>query len=185
MPALDPMASGGFIGRPPRQPGRWVYVGRNTDNGAGLGSNRRISGRTGIRTTQVPRPDRCPWPVPFRSIAQRSMFHMPPTPDLTDPTVASVSTDPEIRGRSRSRWLHRVRSPAGSVGLGMLAVLALLLVLRVGLCVALGAWRAGWSPALLRLMLLHQYSCLRAQLKLDGWQQAPSFEDLAERLWGG
>jgi len=48
---------------------------------------------------------------------------------------------------------------------------------------------APWTPdlrqRLLRLMLLHQYSCLRAQLKLDGWQQAPSFEDLAERLWGG
>lgn len=128
MPALDPMASGGFIGRPPRQGGRRVYVGRNTDNGAGLGSNRRISGRTGIRTMQVPRTDRCSWPAPFRSIAQRSMFHRPPTPDLTDPTVASVSTDPVIRARSRSRWLHRVRSPAGSVGLGMLAVLALLLL---------------------------------------------------------
>ena len=56
------------------------------------------------------------------------MFHRPPTPDLADPTVASVSTDPVIRARSRSRWLHRVRSPAGSVGLGMLAVLALLLL---------------------------------------------------------
>lgn len=44
-------------------------------------------------------------------------------------------------------------------------------------------WTVGQRQQLLRLILLHRYSCLRAQLKLDGWQAAPSFEDLAERLW--
>jgi hygromycin-B 7''-O-kinase len=44
-------------------------------------------------------------------------------------------------------------------------------------------WTAGQRQQLLRLILLHRYSCLREQLKLDGWQAAPSFEDLAERLW--
>ena len=36
---------------------------------------------------------------------------------------------------------------------------------------------------LLRLLLLHRYSGLRGQLKLPGWEQAPTFEELAERLW--
>ena len=31
--------------------------------------------------------------------------------------------------------------------------------------------------------LLHRYSGLRAQIRLDGWQQAASFEALADRLW--
>lgn len=44
-------------------------------------------------------------------------------------------------------------------------------------------WSAEQRRQLLRLMLLHRYSCLRAQIKLDGWQQAPSFEALADRLW--
>jgi hygromycin-B 7''-O-kinase len=38
--------------------------------------------------------------------------------------------------------------------------------------------------ALLRLLLLHRYSNLNAQIALPHWQQAPSFEELAERLWG-
>ena len=37
--------------------------------------------------------------------------------------------------------------------------------------------------ALLRLLLLHRYSNLQAQIALPGWQQAGSFEELAERLW--
>jgi hygromycin-B 7''-O-kinase len=37
--------------------------------------------------------------------------------------------------------------------------------------------------ALLRLMLLHRYSNLKAQLALPGWQQASSFEALAALLW--
>jgi len=37
--------------------------------------------------------------------------------------------------------------------------------------------------ALLRLMLLHRYSNLKAQLALPGWQQAPSFETLAALVW--
>ena len=50
----------------------------------------------------------------------------------------------------------------------------------------LGAdWDAPQRRQLLRLMLLHRYSCLRAQISLPDWQQAPTFEDLAERLWGG
>lgn len=56
--------------------------------------------------------------------------------------------------------------------------------LRNGLGLA-APWTAELRQRLLRLMLLHRYSCLRAQLKLDGWQAAPTFEDLAERLWGG
>lgn len=36
---------------------------------------------------------------------------------------------------------------------------------------------------LLRLMLLHRYSCLRAQIALPGWQEAPDFESLAARVW--
>ena len=46
-------------------------------------------------------------------------------------------------------------------------------------------WTADLRQRLLRLLLLHRYSQLRGQLQLDGWQAAPSFEDLAERLWGG
>lgn len=45
------------------------------------------------------------------------------------------------------------------------------------------AWSAEQRRQLLRLMLLHRYSCLRAQVKLDGWQTVPSFEALADRLW--
>jgi hygromycin-B 7''-O-kinase len=37
--------------------------------------------------------------------------------------------------------------------------------------------------ALLRLLLLHRYSNLKAQLALPGWQGCASFEDLAEALW--
>jgi hygromycin-B 7''-O-kinase len=35
----------------------------------------------------------------------------------------------------------------------------------------------------LRLMLLHRYSNLRAQLVLDGWRDARDLDDLARRLW--
>jgi hygromycin-B 7''-O-kinase len=36
---------------------------------------------------------------------------------------------------------------------------------------------------LMRLLLLHRYSNLRAQLACDGWERAQSFEELAETLW--
>jgi hygromycin-B 7''-O-kinase len=36
---------------------------------------------------------------------------------------------------------------------------------------------------LLRLLLLHRYSNLAAQLALPGWQQCATFEALAARLW--
>lgn len=36
---------------------------------------------------------------------------------------------------------------------------------------------------LLRLMLLHRYSNLKAQIACEGWQQAGSFEELAARIW--
>ncbi|MBT9487669.1 MAG: phosphotransferase [Rubrivivax sp.] len=36
---------------------------------------------------------------------------------------------------------------------------------------------------LLRLLLLHRYSCLPAQIALPDWQAAPSFEALAAMLW--
>lgn len=37
--------------------------------------------------------------------------------------------------------------------------------------------------ALLRLLLLHRYSNLGAQIACPGWQQAPSFEALAPLIW--
>jgi len=37
--------------------------------------------------------------------------------------------------------------------------------------------------ALLRLLLLHRYSNLRAQIACPGWQQAPDFETLAALIW--
>jgi hygromycin-B 7''-O-kinase len=36
---------------------------------------------------------------------------------------------------------------------------------------------------LLRLLLLHRYSCLPAQIASPGWQDAPDFATLAERIW--
>lgn len=46
-----------------------------------------------------------------------------------------------------------------------------------------GAWR-GQRHALLRLLLLHRYSHLPIQLaSCPGWDQAPSFEALAETIW--
>ena len=38
---------------------------------------------------------------------------------------------------------------------------------------------------LMRLLLLHRYSHLPAQLALPGWQQATSFEQLTQWLWAG
>ena len=37
--------------------------------------------------------------------------------------------------------------------------------------------------ALMRLLLLHRYSHFQAQIALPGWQAAPDFEALTERLW--
>lgn len=42
---------------------------------------------------------------------------------------------------------------------------------------------AGWRLPLLRLLLLHRYSCLRLQIAAPGWQQAQGFEELAEWIW--
>ncbi len=42
---------------------------------------------------------------------------------------------------------------------------------------------AGQRLALLRLLLLHRYSNLKAQIALPGWQRAPNFEALAELIW--
>jgi hypothetical protein len=33
-------------------------------------------------------------------------------------------------------------------------------------------------------LLLHRYSNLKAQIAMQQWQEARSFEELAERLWG-
>ncbi|MBX3599747.1 MAG: aminoglycoside 3'-phosphotransferase/choline kinase family protein [Rubrivivax sp.] len=41
----------------------------------------------------------------------------------------------------------------------------------------------GRRDELLRLLLLHRYSHLPAQLALPGWQDAPDFQTLAARLW--
>ena len=51
----------------------------------------------------------------------------------------------------------------------------------LGIC--LGARNVAGRQRLLRLLLLHRYSNLAAQIALPGWQQAPSFAALAERLW--
>lgn len=43
-----------------------------------------------------------------------------------------------------------------------------------------------WSVqrlALLRLLLLHRYSALKAQVACPGWQQAPDFDALAALIW--
>jgi hygromycin-B 7''-O-kinase len=37
--------------------------------------------------------------------------------------------------------------------------------------------------ALLRLLLLHRYSALKAQIACPGWQRAPDFETLAALIW--
>jgi hygromycin-B 7''-O-kinase len=37
--------------------------------------------------------------------------------------------------------------------------------------------------ALLRLLLLHRYSHLKAQIAVPGWQAAPDFATLAVRVW--
>jgi hygromycin-B 7''-O-kinase len=37
--------------------------------------------------------------------------------------------------------------------------------------------------ALMRLLLLHRYSHLRAQIALDGWESAENFDALATRIW--
>ncbi|MBL8329109.1 MAG: phosphotransferase [Rubrivivax sp.] len=42
---------------------------------------------------------------------------------------------------------------------------------------------ADWRLPALRLLLLHRYSNLQAQLRLPGWQTSASFEALAHRLW--
>ena len=38
-------------------------------------------------------------------------------------------------------------------------------------------------PKLLRLLLLHRYSNLQAQIACEGWQLSGSFEELAARIW--
>ena len=43
--------------------------------------------------------------------------------------------------------------------------------------------QSGWRLPALRLMLLHRYSNLKAQLALPQWRQASSFEELAAWLW--
>lgn len=40
-----------------------------------------------------------------------------------------------------------------------------------------------WREPLLRLLLLHRYSNLPAQIACEGWQRAESFEALAELIW--
>lgn len=40
-----------------------------------------------------------------------------------------------------------------------------------------------WRLPLLRLLLLHRYSNLPVQIACKGWEQAPDFESLAQRIW--
>ena len=44
-------------------------------------------------------------------------------------------------------------------------------------------WHGGLRLKLLRLLLLHRYSNLHAQIKCDGWQHCQSFEELAAYIW--
>jgi hygromycin-B 7''-O-kinase len=45
------------------------------------------------------------------------------------------------------------------------------------------AWSDSMRLPLLRLMLLHRYSNLKAQVAIEGWQRLESLEALAERMW--
>jgi hygromycin-B 7''-O-kinase len=40
-----------------------------------------------------------------------------------------------------------------------------------------------WREPLLRLLLLHRYSCLPAQIACPGWEDARDFGALARRIW--
>ena len=59
---------------------------------------------------------------------------------------------------------HRVRREAFFAGYGVQPA---------------GAWR----ERLLRMLLLHRYSNLKAQVALTGWESAEDFEQLAEFIW--
>ena len=45
------------------------------------------------------------------------------------------------------------------------------------------AFNRGQREALLRLILLHRYSNLKAQIAVPGWQTAPDFATLAKLIW--
>jgi hygromycin-B 7''-O-kinase len=45
------------------------------------------------------------------------------------------------------------------------------------------AFDRGQREALLRLLLLHRYSHLKAQIAVPGWQAAPDFATLAALIW--
>jgi hygromycin-B 7''-O-kinase len=50
-------------------------------------------------------------------------------------------------------------------------------------CGAGGQWSGALRLALLRLLLLHRYSNLPAQIACPGWQRAANFEELAALIW--
>lgn len=54
---------------------------------------------------------------------------------------------------------------------------------EAGVAKAMAGLSEDWRRPALRLLLLHRYSNLRAQLALPGWETSPSFETLADRLW--
>ena len=47
----------------------------------------------------------------------------------------------------------------------------------------LGRFDRRQREPLLRLLLLHRYSCLPAQIACDGWARSPDFSALARRIW--
>jgi hygromycin-B 7''-O-kinase len=40
-----------------------------------------------------------------------------------------------------------------------------------------------WRVPAMRLLLLHRYSHLKAQIAVKDWEQAPTFETLTELIW--
>ena len=55
---------------------------------------------------------------------------------------------------------------------------------REALFAGYGVQPAGaWRERLLRMLLLHRYSNLKAQIAVTGWDSAGSFEELAEIIW--
>jgi hygromycin-B 7''-O-kinase len=136
--------------------------------------------------------------LPAHLLAQLDAFLDGPIPDGPDvlltgeytPMNLLVDADDGARLAGMYDFGDGLIGPGAYDWLGPLCFLAAgqparVAALRDGLGLQAAAWRPDQRHQLLRLMLLHRYSCLRAQLTLDGWQQAPTFEDLADRLWAG
>lgn len=130
--------------------------------------------------------------LPAQLLAQLDRFLDGPVPDGPDVLLTGEYTPMNLlvagpRLAGMYDFGDGLLGPRAYDWLGPLCFLAAgqparIAALRDGLGLTL-SWTADLRQQLLRLLLLHRYSGLRGQLKLDGWQEAPSFEDLAERLW--